>query len=211
MAAHRTNSCNPRPGRIGVQHGGVDLVAVAGARHVPAVDPGADPGRHPVPVDGLEVGSLRLFPPRRRIGERIVGPTLAELTHDTVPFQGRGRCRSCRSEVPAVFPPSKGWAGRRTIEPPPGPATVRPPQHRSSHSSSVLPGGRPAGPLRCPLPEPTRRRIERIPECLPPYARSRRRWRSPRKSALHCLPLRRQPARRLQGSREMKKGRVGVS
>ena len=65
---------------------GVDLFALAGAGKAAAVDASAERGRVPVPVDALDVGSLRLIPARRWIWERVVEPTLAEVAHDTLPF-----------------------------------------------------------------------------------------------------------------------------
>ena len=54
--------------------------------NIAEVDPGADRGRRPVPVDALDIGKLRLVPARSEIGEGIVEPARAEFAHDPVLF-----------------------------------------------------------------------------------------------------------------------------
>ena len=69
----------PLVGRITIEQHGIDFFTVARAGDVAAVDPRADRSGSPVPVDALDVGSLRLIPARLRVCEGVVNPTLPTL------------------------------------------------------------------------------------------------------------------------------------
>ena len=73
-------------GRIFLQLQGVDLLAPAGAGDIAAIDSRADGGGSSVPIEFLDVGSLRLISAAGRIGKGIVDPAFPEAAQDTVPF-----------------------------------------------------------------------------------------------------------------------------
>ena len=75
------------PGRVGVEHGGIDLLAPAGAGQVAPVDSRPDRGRDPLPVDGLEIGCLGLNAPCHRVGEGVIDPPArrSSTRYDKIP------------------------------------------------------------------------------------------------------------------------------
>ena len=76
----------PLAGRMLLELDGVDLFPLARAGKIAAVDPSADCGEAPVPVDTLEIGRLRFIPARRRVIEGVVDPTLANSACDAMLF-----------------------------------------------------------------------------------------------------------------------------
>ena len=76
----------PLVGWIAIKQHGVDLFTVAGVRDITAVDSHPDRSRGPVPVDALDVGSLRLIPARLRIRNGVVDPALIYAVHDAMQF-----------------------------------------------------------------------------------------------------------------------------
>ena len=76
----------PLVGRIVIEQHGIDLFTPARARDVASVDPRANRGGSPVPVDAFDVGTLRLVPTRRWICNGVVDPALLDDAHDTMSF-----------------------------------------------------------------------------------------------------------------------------